>query len=381
MSRVLHIIKATGISGAEKHLAVLLAGLRAAETDARLLVLVEERRPLDDYLALLHARDIPAERVFIRRHIDRRAVAELRGHLRTLRPALVHTHLFHADWHGLAAVRAESGPRPLLVSSRHNDDRFRRRALMRAAHRAWWALADGGIGISDALTRFCITVEGAPARTMTTIRYGLEPAERLDVNAARRALRTLIGVREPAKGQPAPIVFGTVGRLIEQKGIVYAIRAFAKLAGEVPGAHLVVVGDGPLRTALQAEAQMWDVAGRVHFLGWRTDAPQLMAGFDVLLMPSLWEGFGLVMLEAMAQRVPIIASAVSALPEIVVEGETGLLVPPGSSGHLAEAMRRLVNDAALRGHMGLMGEERLESTFTAARMVRETAAFYATLGL
>jgi len=114
----------------------------------------------------------------------------------------------------------------------------------------------------------------------------------------------------------------------------------------------------------------------VHFLGWRQDVPQIMAGLDVLLMPSLREGFGLSMLEAMGQGVPIIGSAVSAIPEVIADGETGLLCPARDVDALAAAMAKLLTDPALRERMGAAGRARLEAHFRAERMVNETAALY-----
>jgi glycosyltransferase involved in cell wall biosynthesis len=104
-----------------------------------------------------------------------------------------------------------------------------------------------------------------------------------------------------------------------------------------------------------------------------------MAALDVMLLPSLREGFGLVILEANAQHVPVIASAVSAIPEVIADGETGLLVPPQDSGALAQALEHLLDDPPLRRHMGLMGRDRLETDFSADRMTDETIAFYAEL--
>jgi glycosyltransferase involved in cell wall biosynthesis len=114
----------------------------------------------------------------------------------------------------------------------------------------------------------------------------------------------------------------------------------------------------------------------VRFLGWRDDVAQLMNVFDLLLVPSLWEGFGLVILEAMAHQIPTVASAVSAIPEIIVHGETGLLVPPRNTDALADALVSLLSDTPLRKHMGMLAEDRLESHFSAARMVDETIALY-----
>ncbi|MDL1885046.1 glycosyltransferase family 4 protein, partial [Anaerolineae bacterium CFX8] len=143
---------------------------------------------------------------------------------------------------------------------------------------------------------------------------------------------------------------------------------------DFPQAHLLIAGQGPLETELRALAA--PLGERVHFLGWRDDTPRLMAALDVLLVPSLWEGFGLVILEAMAQQTPVIGSAVSAIPEIITDGETGLLAPPRSADKLADALRTLLADAPLRHHLGLLARDRLESFFDAARMADETAALY-----
>lgn len=372
MPRVAHVIKAVGIAGAERHLLILLAGLRARGWDARLFLLHEPHKPLDDFAALLDERGIPLRRVVIHRHVDPGLISRLSAALREFQPQIAHTHLLHADLYGALAAKRAGVPR--IVSSRHNDDAFRRRLPVRAVNRALWRVTDAGIGISEAITQFCITVEGAPPGKMRTIHYGLElPVPPLDRSAEERRLRAELSLPRES------VLVGTVGRLIAQKGIVYALRAFAALKDRYPLAHLVIVGDGVLRRALETEAAQLGLNGRAHFLGWRTDVPQIMAGLDVLLMPSLWEGFGLVLLEAMARRVPIIGSAVSAIPEIVADGETGLLVPPQNVDALAEALDRLLQDAALRRHMGLLGEERLERLFNAERMVAETIAVYGAL--
>ncbi|MCA9905670.1 MAG: glycosyltransferase, partial [Anaerolineae bacterium] len=114
----------------------------------------------------------------------------------------------------------------------------------------------------------------------------------------------------------------------------------------------------------------------VHFLGWRSNALRVMAALDIFLMPSLWEGFGLTLLEAMSVSVPVVATTVSAIPEIVVHQETGLLVPPRDVVALAEATLLLLEDSALRHHMGMLGEDRLETYFSADRMIDQTLAVY-----
>jgi len=367
--RVVHIIKVVRIAGAEQHLLTLLDGLRASNVDARMILLVEPSNPMENYVQAATARGIPVEPMTIGSHVDLTLHRRLYSALRHMQPDIVHTHLLHADVFGIPAARAARVP--IVVTSRHNDNTFRRRFPIRQTNQALWQSVDAGIAISQSLARFCVEVEGAPAEKIHTIYYGLDPERWLvDAKGARVVLRRELGMGRH------DLLVGMACRLIEQKGVTYGLKAFARVAEEFPAAHIVVAGDGPLREALENQAKWMTAAERVHFLGWRSDVPFLLAALDILLVPSLWEGFGLVLLEAMAQSIPIIASDVSALPEIVIHAETGLLAPPADVEALADALRLLLADKALRRHLGLMGQDRLEQHFGAARMVGETMALY-----
>ncbi|MFO7323870.1 MAG: glycosyltransferase [Chloroflexota bacterium] len=370
--RVAHVIKVIRIAGAERHLLMLLSGLRQRGVDGQIILLVEPRNPMDDFVQAAAERGIPLGRVAIHSDIDISVSRRLRRAFAEMKPDIVHTHLLHADLYGIPAARLARVP--AVVSSRHNDNSFRRRLPMRLLNRALWRGVDAGIAVSDAVRAFCIEVEGAPPAKMHTIRYGLE--DRPDP-ARRQADR--IAVRSELRLSPDAPVIGMVGRLIEQKGIEYGLRAFAAVAPDYPDARLLISGEGPLRNKLEALAASLGVKDRVQFLGWREDVLRIFAALDIFLMPSLWEGFGLVLLEAMSQRLPIVASCVSAIPEVVQHGVTGLLVPPRDTGALAGALRVLLADPPLRQHMGLLGEDRLEEQFSAERMVDETLALYQSL--
>jgi glycosyltransferase involved in cell wall biosynthesis len=369
--RVAHIIKVVRAAGAERHLLTLLSGLRGQGIDAHLIVLVEPANDMQSYVDDAKALGIPVERIPIQRHFDAPLLQRLRNHLRTLQPDVVHTHLLHADLYGIPAARWAGVP--IVVSSRHNDNSFRRRFPIRQMNQLLWRMADAGIGISDAISRFSVEVEGAPVEKIHRIYYGLEAAKPLDRASARAAITSELSLPDDV------VLVGMVCRLIEQKGVSDGLRAFSLTAKHHPSAHLLIAGEGPLRTALESEASELGIQNRVHFLGWRGDIPALMAALDIFLMPSLWEGFGLVLLEAMAQTVSVIATRVSAIPEIVINDETGLLVPARDVEALAAALENLLADKPLRQYMGLQGQDRLETEFSAARMVGETAALYFTL--
>jgi len=143
---------------------------------------------------------------------------------------------------------------------------------------------------------------------------------------------------------------------------------------------LLLVGDDPFgdgRQRTEALARELDLGSACVFTGVRRDVPDLMAASDVFVMSSLWEGLGLVFLEAMATGLPVVSTRVSAIPEVVVDGETGLLVPPADDAALADALVRLAREPALRARLGAAGRARVRERFGLERMIDETLAVYA----
>lgn len=370
MMRIAHIIKVTRISGAERHLLFLAEGLRKRGIDAYLIILVERDRPMDDMAAAAEKRDIPLTRLTVHRDYDVSLLWRLRRALRQINPDIVHTHLIHADLFGYAAAKLTRVS--AVVSSRHLDDDFRYRSRWRRINRWLWRRIDAGIAISAAMERFALEIEDAPAYKVSVVLYGMEYRWRSDEDIASSRIQLRAELSLPSDAQ----VLGMASRLVEQKGIPYALEALRRIRADFPRAHLVIAGDGEKARELRRLASMLGIADRVCWLGWREDAADLMAAFDIFLLPSLHEGFGLVLLEAMSRRVPIIASRVGAIPEVVVDGETGILVEARNVDQLAAAMARLLKDRALRKYMGLLGAARLEEHFSVEKMVDGTLAIY-----
>lgn len=368
--RVAHIIKVTRISGAERHLLVLLNGLQNQAIDVDLIILIEPDTPMDEMLTEAQAVNIPIHRIIIHRDYDLTTLYRLRQTLRKIKPDIVHTHLIHADLFGYISAKL-AGIRK-VISSRHNDDSFRYHPVLRRFSQVMWWLADGGIAISSAIQKFTINIEGASESKVIVVHYGLPyrwiPDE--EINAARSSIRQELGLEADA------VILGMVCRLVEQKGIIYALQSLQELITHFPDVHLVIAGDGELADELKNEAIRLGIHHHIHWLGWREDAQTIMAAMDIFVMPSLWEGFGLVLLEAMSKRVPIVATHVSAIPEVVEHGNTGFLVAPRNPEQLTEAITCLLNDRPLRKYMGLLGEDRLERVFSVEKMVDETLQIY-----
>ena len=377
---VLHLIKATGIAGAERHLLTLLPELRTSGVDARLCVLTEPDRLVPEIEQAARDAGIPFERVVIRSNADFALIGRLIKLFRTHKPDIVHTHLLHADLFGIPAARLAGVKR--VITSRHNDDVFRQSIHWRAIHWLQWRMLDAGIAISDAIRQFCIAVEGAPARKVHTIHYGLasdlspNPSPNLERGANTFPPSEIVGAAYMPPVDQTTLKIGMICRLIPQKGVEYGIEAFARLAPDYRDARLIIAGDGDSRTELEALVRRRNVQDRVEFLGWQSDVAPIMSGLDVFLMPSLWEGFGLVLLEAMSHHLPIIASRVSAIPEIVLDGETGILVTPRDVDGLQAALRRLLDEPTLRTRMGDAGAVRLRDHFSEAQMIDATYTLY-----
>ncbi|MDY7042159.1 MAG: glycosyltransferase, partial [Chloroflexota bacterium] len=336
--KVCHIFKITGVSGSENHLLTLASHLDRDRYRLTFCLLVERGPDLSAYIAALEAGGVEVVRFPIRADLDPLLLWRLGRFLSARRPDIVHTHLIHGDLYGTLAARLAGVP--YVVSTKHNDDVFRRNRLYAWLSRRAARKQDRIIVISDNLARFSVEVEGLDVDKITRIHYGLDGAtfrarvHDVDVGGVRAELR--VPIDEP--------LVGIVARLDQQKGHTYLLRAWPQVIAALPEARLLVVGDGPLRTALQHQARDLGLEGSVIFAGRREDVPRIMAALDVMTLPSLWEGFGLVLLEAMAVARPIVASRVSAIPEIVADGETGLLVPPRDAEALAAALIELLRD-------------------------------------
>ena len=179
----------------------------------------------------------------------------------------------------------------------------------------------------------------------------------------------------PTELRKRPLV-GVVARLQPEKGVSSFLKAAARVAPQFPEAHFVVAGDGPFRQELVALTENLDLGSRVHFLGFRADASALMRSLDVLVAPSLTEGSPLVTLEAKAAGVPVVASAVGGIPDQVRHDKEGLLVPPGDTHALGNALLALLRDPPRARRLGEAGRRRVASRFSHATMVRQIEDVY-----
>ncbi len=365
MKKIVHITKVTGIHGMEKHLLSLLPKLRNRyETEC--IILTEQGKPVTDYLTALGRQEIVVHEIEINYDIDPACLMQVYRLLKRMQPDLVHTHLMHGDLYGITAARLAGIER--VVSTKHNDDRFRCNGVIKRVNRLLNGKTHGTIAISNSVSRFVQTVEGVGHDRIRVIYYGLDDIRsQVDPSEARR----MAGFEDDT------LVFCIIARLTEQKGHRFLIDAFGEAHLHNPRIRLLVAGDGELRSQLEGMVRERGIQSAVHFTGYRADVPALLGGCDVFVHPSLWEGFGLSILEAMVFAKPIISTWVGAIPELIEHNVSGILVSPRDGARLADALILLAADADLRNRIGEQARNRWQARFTLDRMVRQTEAFYA----
>ncbi len=178
---------------------------------------------------------------------------------------------------------------------------------------------------------------------------------------------------------PGVPVVGSVGRFVAYKGYEYLLEAARLVQQKIPEARWILVGDGELRGALEAQCRRLGLEKAVRFAGWQERVAEHLALFDLFVLPSLGEHFGRVLLEAMAMAKAVVATNAGGVPEIVRDGETGLLVPPADPEAMAAAVVTLIQDRALASRLGAAGRRRVESEFSLGRHVEAVEAVYASL--
>jgi starch synthase (maltosyl-transferring) len=345
------VITDLDVGGAERALVALATGLDRARWAPAVVCLAGEGVLADP----LRAAGIPTTCLNARRWRPARAVLGLAGALRRQRPALVQSFLFHANL--AARLAAPLAGRPWVVGGLRVAEHEKRWHLR--LDRLTQRLTAGSVCVSRGVERFSRGAGGLDGCRLAVIPNGIDPAP---YDRARPADRASLGI------PPDALLALVVGRLERQKGVSVLLDA---LAADGPDLRLAVVGDGPEASVLRARTEADErLRSRVHWLGRRDDVPALLATADLLVLPSLWEGMPNAVLEAMAARRAVVATAVEGSDELVIPGETGWLVPAGDAPALAAALREAVADRERLRAFGAAGRERVERRFSQAAVVR-----------
>jgi glycosyltransferase involved in cell wall biosynthesis len=342
MTRVVHVQKVSGISGSEAHLLSVVPLLRERGWDASMVVLHQGEAGAAEFVRRMRAEDVPTEAWRMHADVDPLVFARLASR----RPDIVHTHLVHADLHGLPA--AALARVPLRISTKHGFNEFRAGRAVALADRAAARCAHRQIAISAGLADYLAATEGFGRDAFTVVHYGIEAGP------------------EPPPPPDEPRLVA-IGRLIPIKGFDVLLQAFAQARSEIPELTLEIAGSGPVALPPQEG---------VTLLGHVSPVQPLLERNAIAVVPSRGEGFGMVALEAAERGRAAIVSDVGGLPEIVADGETGLVVPPGNADALARAIVALARDPSRARAMGAAARGRALAQFSPEAAVEGVERVY-----
>jgi glycosyltransferase involved in cell wall biosynthesis len=351
--------------GAEEHMLCLLRGLDRRSFRPLLVCPVE-------LLALLRPElpdDVGVLPLALYSHHQFGLMWELSSFLRRERVQVLHSHGFRPSL--LASPVGRWAGVPVNVETPHVREYWRRGwkanyTVDRVASR----VVDRYIAVSEANKRYLVDEKKLPANKVTVIRNGCDIARFAAAPVVDAGLKTRAGF---AESDPVLVV---AARLEPQKGHSVLLRAMAALKAEFPALRLVFLGDGSLREQLQNEARELGLAHSVFMPGHSPDVRQWMSLADICVLPSFAEGLPLFAIECLAMQRPMVATAVDGTPEIVVDGETGLTVPPGGVAALAVAIASLLRDPAHAARLAANGARWVRERFTLERQLRETEDLY-----
>ncbi len=365
--RVLHLITRLPIGGAERMLLGVLRNLDATRFDS-VVCCIQDRGELADEVESL---GIPVHALGLmeRGGFDRRVVPALRRLIREQRVEVVHSHLYHANLYGRIAAWREGIPVIASVHNTYSRRKWHRHLINRLLAKLSFRITAGSADVE----RDILVHDHVAAEKVVRLPNCID-LDRVETSLAAAAAKRQLGFG------PTDPVIGTVGRMEEQKGHAFLLDAFARLRKmpelEAMPLRLLVVGDGRLKSATEQRAKDIGIVGACRFPGSIKDLADIYRAIDVFVMPSLWEGLSLAMLEAMAAGLPMIATDVGGARDVLGDGLRGVLVPPADAGALAQAMRDLLIDAGRRSTLADSGSTHVRENYSVAALSRQLAGLY-----
>ena len=355
------VVDSLHVGGAERHVADLAARLHGRGYDVTVAC------STDGLLArLLEQQGVPV-RPLMKRLVKRRVSSSYARALRALlgerKFDLVHAHLYGSVVAAAVATLRTGVP---LVVTEHSEAAWRGK-FARLASRWVYGQAAQVIAVSRVIGDRLVEEDGVTPSRIAVIPNAVSSV--LDGPAMGPAAAL------PHEWREGPLV-GIVARLQPEKGARMLLEAVPRVLARIPTCHFLLIGDGPLRGELERRVRRMGLEHRVHFLGFQANARSFIERLDVLVLPSLSEGAPLVILEAMAAGVPIVASEVGGIPEQIRHGREGLLVEPGDPAELAEACLCLLQNPVLARELGEAGRSRASSYFDYETMVRRIELIY-----
>lgn len=365
--RVFHVISSNGVYGAENAVLQLVGGLSRMGCRAHLGVLCRPENT-DTFRRRFHELNVSVETDFFTcsGKMDYSSLRSLYAFIRGHEFDIVHTHNYKSDFYGfLLNSVLPSG----LVATCHNwPGKTRKMRMYERVDKMLLKKFDALVAVSEKLRQELIT-GGIDEGRVRVINNGIDLGSVAPANEPR-FVRTALGIRPEEK------VITVVGRLSEEKGHEQLIQAFSEVCRLRKEIRLLIVGDGPLRDRLSARVRETGTEDKVVFAGLRRDIPDILAATDIFVLPSLEEGLPMALLEAMAASRPVIATRVGAVPAVVEQAMSGLLVEPGDAAGLRENMLFMLTRPDIAAAMGKNAQSRVEKKYSSANMAAEYLKLY-----
>ena len=365
MISVLYFSNTLTRAGAEEHILTLLRGLDRSRFRAHLVCTPEVAEKI--------RADVPSDveltALRLRKPGDVGAALSLARILRARRVDVLHSHLFYSSL--FASPVGKLFRVPLVVETPHVREHWRRGLKASyAVDRFAGRFVDQYIAVSEANRRYLIEEKGLPPHKVVVIYNGCDVRRFHPHHQPPACMRQSLGF------QDADPILLVVGRLEPQKGHRILVDALPLVRREFPSVRVICLGEGALRADLERLAAETELADSVRFVGLQANVQDWLALADVTVLPSFYEGLPLAAIESLAAGRPMVATAVDGTPEIVLDGATGLTVPPGDPAALARAICRLLADPWLREKLALAGREWVLERFAEERQVQRTQALY-----
>lgn len=348
--------------GVEEQMLTLANGLDRARFEVSLVCPKDLLGMLESDLA----HDVTTRDVTVRHWSDVSSVRRLASHFKDLAPDIVHSHLFLASMFGSTIAKITGVP--LTVETCHVAEVWRTSWLKKSClvDRYFSRYVDHFIAVSHAMQRYLVRAKKIQGGKITVVWNGR------DLRAFSVTRRGDFELDNP----DGKLVVGVVGRLEPQKGHTHLIQAIPTILQQCPNAIFAFLGDGQLRSSLEEQCRRVGVTGAVRFLGYRRDVVGFLGSIDLFVLPSLFEGLPLAVIEASAAGLPIVATAVDGTPEVVIDGETGYLVPPAESEALGKSIVELLQNPARRKLLGSAAAKRAREHFDLAAQISATEKVY-----
>ncbi|MFZ5592312.1 MAG: glycosyltransferase, partial [Bacillota bacterium] len=364
--KVLHVIGGGEFGGAERHILNLVTSMDEQRVQALVCCLFAE-----PFVRIARENGLKVVYLPMRHKLNLGVLGGLRALMERERVDIVHTHGVRANLVGRLAARLAgvSGVVTTVHSKLDLDyPDWPSRLANKFIERASRGLTRHFIAVSGGIKQYLLQ-EGIKERKITVIYNGLKTDE--------FAGRAQPGVfRQQWRLEEGKHLVGVVGRLHHVKGQTYFLQAAAQLAAQRDDVHFLVVGSGPDREKLEQQAGELGLTGRVTFTGFVSDVPAVLADLSLLVIPSLSEGLPLAAVEAMAAGVPVLATSVGGLPEVIQHGNSGLLVPPADVPALTKSMTWMLDHPAEVAVMVELARQTVQEKFSAVAMARRTEELY-----